>query len=133
MELEPTSAVAGPTQVVALRRPLAITVIGCVFIAAGTIGLVYHLFDFKHRTWLDLELALIFSIRLLAIIAGIFLLRGRSWARWLLAGWMAYHIVLSLFHSPVELLMHVLLFGVIGYFLFCPRSTAYIAQQRQRG
>jgi hypothetical protein len=38
---------------------------------------------------------------------------------------MAFHIVLSIFHSPVELLMHILLFGVIGYFLFRPQVSAY--------
>jgi hypothetical protein len=53
------------------------------------------------------------------------MLRGLNWARWLLAVWMAYHVVLSILHSPVELMMHVLLFGVMGYFLFRPQASAY--------
>ena len=53
------------------------------------------------------------------------MLRGCNWARWLLAAWMAYHVVLSAFHSVTELALHTLLFGAIGYFLFRPQSSAY--------
>jgi hypothetical protein len=107
------------------RRPRAITVLGWLFVAVGGSGLLFHLSEFKARLPLDTDLIWASLVRLLAMAGGAFVLRGRNWARWLLAGWMAFHILLSIFHSPVELLMHVLLFGIIGYFLFYPPASAY--------
>jgi hypothetical protein len=52
------------------------------------------------------------------------LLRGYPWARWLLAGWMAFHIVLSALHDMETLLVHVALFAPILYLLFRPRPEA---------
>ena len=116
-------------------RPRSITIISWLFIAAGSIGLLYHLSEFSSRTPFDYGLVAISLIRLVAILAGVFMLRGFNWARWLLAVWMAYHIVLSAFHSVTELALHTLLFGVVAYFLFQPRSSAYFrsgAEARER-
>ena len=77
------------------RRPRSITVIGWLFIATGSIGLVYHLSEFSRHSRFDYELVAISMIRLVAVLAGVFLLRNGNWARWLLVGWMAYHIGLS--------------------------------------
>lgn len=98
--------------------------ISCLFIAAGTIGFTYHLTEFKARGF-DFELALICFVRLLAVIAGLFMLRGSNWARWLLLAWIVYHVILSAFHSLSELVMHALLLGVVAFFLFRPRASAY--------
>lgn len=108
------------------RRPLSILIIGWLFIAAGSVGLVYHLTEWNRSAPVDYELVLILLIRLAAVVGGAFLLRGCNWARWLLVSWMAYHIVLSVLHSVQQLVMHTLLFGVITYVLFCPRSSAYL-------
>ena len=35
----------------------------------------------------------------LAIVCGVFLLRGHNWARWLALAWIAFHVVLSAFHA----------------------------------
>jgi len=104
-------------------RPRSITIISWLFIAAGSIGLLYHLSEFSSR--FGYGLIAISLLRLIAILAGVFMLRGCNWARWLLAAWMAYHVVLSAFHSVTELALHTLLFGAIGYFLFRPQSSAY--------
>jgi hypothetical protein len=106
-------------------RPRSITIISWLFIAAGSIGLLYHLSEFSGRSPFDYGLVAILLIRMVAILAGAFMLRGANWARWLLVVWMAYHIVLSAFHSITELALHVLIFGVVGYFLFRPPSSAY--------
>jgi hypothetical protein len=98
--------------------------------AVGGIALLYHLSELKAQLPLDKELVWVCLVRALAIVGGAFVLRGCNWARWLLAAWMAFHIVLSIFHSPVELLMHILLFGVIGYFLFRPQASAYFRSRR---
>lgn len=118
-----------PTQ----RRPLSITLIGWLFIVFGLVSFIYgflprgsanpipqesHFFD----TWV------VPLIRALASVAGLFLLFGQNWARWLLAAWMAFHIVISgLFHSIGALLMHCVIYGVIGWFLFRPQVAAFFA------
>ena len=71
------------------------------------------------------EYGIVFIVRLIAILCGVFLLRGSNWARWLLLVWIAYHVILSVFHSPSELLMHSFLFAVVAYFLFRPQASAY--------
>ena len=71
------------------RRPLLVTIVGCVFIAAGAIGFFYHLGEvrttgaFPAMVWVEL-------VRLIAVLAGAFVLRGRNWARWLAIAWIEY-------------------------------------------
>ena len=71
-------------------------------------------------------LALIWAVRLLAVVGGVFLLRGHNWARWMLIAWMLFHIAISLFHSPLEAVLHVVIFAAIGYVLFRPGVSAYL-------
>jgi hypothetical protein len=105
--------------------PLPVTIVSWLFVATGVVGLAYH------ATELDLERPLqgdalwVCFVRLLAIVGGAFMLRGHNWARWLLVAWMAYHIVLSALHSLEQLLVHCVLFAVIGWFLFGPRASAF--------
>src|SRR5688572_5763778 len=109
-------------------RPPSVTVIGWLFIAAGVVGLVFHAGEFRTRP--PLEYALVCFVRLLAILSGAFMLRGRNWARWLLLAWIAYHVVLSAFHSLSGLVTHGLLFAVVAYFLFRPHVSAYFRGAR---
>ena len=107
------------------RRPLSVTIIGCLFIVAGTVGLVYHAAEFKTDRPFQYELLLVCLIRLLAIVCGVFMLRGRDWARWGILVWIAYHVVLSAFHTLSELVMHSLLLVIVAWFLLRPRASAY--------
>ena len=107
------------------KRPHSVTIIGWLFVGVGTIGLAYHASDFKAQRPLEYELVWVCLVRLLAILSGAFMLRGSNWERWLLLVWLAYHIILSAFHSLSELAFHSLLLGVIAYFLFRPQATAY--------
>ena len=63
--------------------------------------------------------------RILQIVAGVFMLYGRNWARWLLVVWIAFHIVVSALHSPLFLLMHVAIFSVILFFVFRRQASAF--------
>ena len=105
------------------RRPLSVTVISWLFVAAGAIGLAYHLTEFKGQ--FEYDLVLVSLVRLLAILAGLFMLRGSNWARWLLLVWIFFHVILRAFHSLFELAMHSLLLVVVAYFLFRPKASAY--------
>lgn len=107
------------------KRPLSVTVIGCIFVAAGVIGFAYHVTEFKTQRPFEYGIVWVSLVRLLAILGGVFVLRGHNWARWLLLIWIAYHVILSAFHSPFELVVHGLLFAVIAYFLFRSHASEY--------
>jgi hypothetical protein len=107
------------------KRPLSVTVIAWVFVAAGVVGLAYHATEFKMARPFENDAVWVCLVRLLAIVAGAFLLRGHNWARWLAIVWMAWHVGLSIFHPWSELIVHALLLVVIARFLFRPCASAY--------
>jgi hypothetical protein len=104
-----------------LKRPWAVTILGWLFIVAGLVGLLYHAAH-ERTSW---ALALISLIRIAAIVGGIFLLMGHSWARWVLVAWLAFHVVVSAFHSVGQVAAHVVLLAVVAYFLFMDRAANY--------
>jgi hypothetical protein len=69
-------------------------------------------------------------VRILCIVAAMFMLRGCNWARWLLVGWLVFHVGLSAFHSMPEVTVHGLLMSVIVYLLFRASATAYFRGAR---
>jgi hypothetical protein len=107
------------------KRPRSVTVISWLFIAAGVIGFAYHATEFKTHGPFQYDLLWVCLVRLLAVLSGLFMLRGFDWARWLLLVWIGYHVVLSGFHSLSELVMHGLLFGVVAYFLLRRQASVY--------
>ncbi len=104
-----------------MKRPWQVTVISLLFIMAGLVGLIYHLTDRP----LEQGIVVISLVRLLAVVGGAFLLLGHGWARWLLLGWMAFHVGISAFQSLSEFLPHVALLVVIGYVLLRPPVSTY--------
>lgn len=104
-----------------MKRPLSVTILGWVYIAVGLIGFGYHLTGFVFRT----EDVAIESVRLLATIAGAFLLRGHDWARWLALAWILFHVILSAFHALGEFAVHCLFCGAIAWVLFRPAAARY--------
>ena len=107
------------------KRPLEVTIVAWVYIASGMIGLAYHSTEFQIEHPFENDAAWVCLVRLLAIVAGAFLLRGHNWARWLALVWMAWHVYLSVFHPLSELIVHGVLLVVIAFFLFRPRASAY--------
>lgn len=106
------------------KRPISITVLACVYIAMGAIGFGYHFTELV-QSGFRYDLIGVELVRLAAIVAGIFMLRARNWARWLALVWIAFHAVLSLFHTWPELAMHCLFFIVIAWLLFRPAAVRY--------
>ena len=104
-----------------MKRPFEVTILGWLFILAGLIGLGYHVSDKPVDRWI----ILIAAIRIVAVVGGVFLLLGRSWARWLLLAWLAVHVVVSAFHSVSQTLAHVVLLIVVGYFLLWSGAAKY--------
>ncbi len=104
-----------------MKRPLPVTILGFLFIVAGLVGLVYHLFERP----LEHQIVLVSIVRMIAIVGGIFLLMGYNWARWLTLVWLAFHVVVSAFHSLSESLAHVVLLMIAGYFLLGRPASKY--------
>ena len=59
-----------------------------------------------------------------ALIGGTFVLRGRNWARWLLAVWMALHVAISV-GKPTAFVAHLVIFGFIAFLLFRPPASTH--------
>jgi hypothetical protein len=118
------------------KRPLSITVISWIFIAFGGIALLIALLPLadsaaaQRITENPFEFWLIQVTQILAVLCGVFMLYGFNWARWLLVVWVGYHLILSVMHSPLELLLHSLLFAVVLYFVFRPQASAYFRGTR---
>jgi hypothetical protein len=98
--------------------------------AVGVVGLAYHATEFNVQRPLDYDLVLVCFVRLLAILSGVFMLRGRNWARWLLLVWLAYHVALSAFHSLAGFVIHSVLLAVVAYVLFRPQASAYFQKPK---
>ncbi len=107
------------------KRPLSVTMISGLFLLAGVVGLAYHVTEFKTREPFQYNLVWVLLVRLLAIVCAVFMLRAANWARWLLLIWIAYHVVLSAFHSASEVIVHGMLLAVIAYFLFRRPASVY--------
>jgi len=110
-------------------RPRSITIIGWIFILSGSIALFSGLLPFFRgitSAQLGEELKshwMVHLSRIIAIVGGLFLLRGRNWARWLLVAWILFHLVISAMHSLTQLLTHAAIFTIILYFLFKPQKS----------
>jgi hypothetical protein len=107
------------------KRPLSVTILGCVYIAVGAIGFAYHWTDLGASEAFRYDGVWIELVRLLALICGAFMLRGHNWARWVAIAWIGFHVILSAFHSLGEFAMHCLFCAVIGWFLFRPDAARY--------
>ena len=104
------------------KPPVPVIVVACVYIAVGTMGFVYH---FTELLPLHYDGVLTELTEFVAILCGACMLRGYNWARWLAVAWIAFHVVLSAFHSVPEAAIHALLCAVITWSLFRAGSAGY--------
>ena len=112
-----------------MKPPFAVVFLGCLFVVAGGAGLVYQFGEPFTWPWS----AVIAAISILAIVGGIFLIKGRNWARWTLIGWLAFHVFVSAFHSVSNALAHLTLLLVIGYVLLTQPVSGYFIEARGSG
>lgn len=107
------------------KRPIAITIIACIYILTGAIGFVYHLGGLKAQHPFQYDIVWIELIFVIAIVSGVYMLRGHNWARWIALAWIAFHVVVSAFHTLPEFAIHSLFCAVLAYFLFRPAAARY--------
>ena len=104
----------------ARARDRSVIVVGVIFLALGALDITRGLAPLFasaphwHMAADDVE---VLAIGIAAIIGGVYVLKGRNWARWLLAVWMAFHVAISI-GEPGKLVAHLLIFGFIAFLLF---------------
>ncbi len=117
------------------KRPISVTIISWIFIIFGALMFIAALLPLFGigasqasavpiaKSIFDLSLVLI--IRLLAVICGVFMLKGSNWARWVLIIWTGFHVIISIGGAPFVLIMHSLIFVIVLYLLLRPAVSYY--------
>ena len=113
------------------RHPLPVMIISAVLIATGLLGVLFHLSDFKNAHLLTYDLVLVTSLRVMAVVVGVYMLFGSNGARWLAMAWIAVHVIVSVVHPIQELVVHIVLFAAFAYGLFRPPSSKYFLERKQ--
>jgi hypothetical protein len=109
------------------KRPISITILSWLYIVVGALSTASHYADFRaHRPVLN-EVVWITVLGAAAIVAGVFMLRGQNWARWLALLWMATHVVISALQLMRGLVIHSVLFVLIAYLLFRREAREYFS------
>lgn len=105
--------------------PLPVLIVAILLILAGVVGFIYHLQDFADPNQKLYETTLVELLRIVAIIAGILLLRANNLGRWLAIGWVLLHVIISMFNSLEQTLMHIGVLVVVAVLLFLPVSVKF--------
>lgn len=113
------------------KPPLAVAIVSGVYIAAGVAGFVVHGKELTTRSAFQPDALWLVLVPLLAIVAGVYMLLARNWARWLALAWMLFHVVLSAFHSLQQFAVHAVMLALFAYLLLRPEATLYFRTRQQ--
>ena len=108
------------------KRIPSIVAVGVLFLLLGVLDLwrgLAPLFGSGHARLATDDMQVL-AIGIAALIGGTYVLRGRSWARWLLAAWMALHVAISI-GQPIAFAAHLVIFGYVAFLLFRSRASDY--------
>jgi ABC-type uncharacterized transport system permease subunit len=107
--------------------PPTITLLSFLFVAIGVISTAVHVWQFKIVRPTFLEEVGVYAIGALAVVAGIYMLRGRNWARWLALGWICLHVIVAAFNQPIGLVIHVVFVALLAWLLFRRESQQWFS------
>lgn len=110
--------------------PPTITLLSFLFIAIGVISTGVHIWQFSISRPTFFEEAGIYVLGALAVVAGIYMMRGRNWARWLALGWICFHVIVAAFSQSIGqaiigVLIHGLFVALLAWFLFRRESQEW--------
>lgn len=111
------------------RRPIpSVVAVGVLFLVLGVLDVyrgVAPLFGTAGGSRLAGDDVLVLAIGVAALVGGGYVIRCHNWARWLLAAWMALHVVISV-GEPGKLVAHLVIFGFVAFLLFrAPASECF--------
>jgi hypothetical protein len=112
------------------KRPVTVTIIGWLLVVVGAVGVALLLWQVKPSQLFQNENVWIFLVRLLAVVCGIFMLRGSNWARWLSLAWIALHVGIAFFDSLRQGVGHSVILLLVAYFLFRPEASTYFRRDK---
>jgi predicted MFS family arabinose efflux permease len=100
------------------KRPISVTILSLLMLAVGAGGFIGH--AYQGRPWhaLPSDMVLACVVSLIAVVCGVWMLRGANWARWLTLAWMAFHVGVSALQSVQQTVVHGVLLAVFVYLLF---------------
>ena len=107
------------------KRPLPVTIISWVYILVGAFGFAFHVREIDVSHALQFDALGVELVRLAAVVAGAFMLRGHNWARWLAIAWIVFHVVISALNSLTQMAVHAVFCALIAWFLLRPEATRY--------
>lgn len=107
------------------QRPVTVTILSWLLIVMGTVGFVYHLREFEQYSLFHSDFLLIEALRILAIVAGFFMLKAQNWARWLTIAWIALHVAVSFYNSWQQVVMHAIFLSIFVFLLTRPAVNAF--------
>lgn len=107
------------------NRPLPVTILALLYIGVGCVGFVYHFTGLRAGGAFQSDIVWVELIEFLAILCGAFMLRGSNWARWLALAWIAFHVILSAFHSLREFAFHAALCVLFVWILLRPEAARF--------
>ena len=84
-----------------MSRQLSVTIVAAGYLIVGIVGFAAHFNSLLARDALS-EGVPIEATEVVAVIAGVFLLRAQNWARWLALAWIAFHVALLSFSGRVS-------------------------------
>ena len=105
--------------------PPTITLLSFLFIAVGIISTGVHVWQFRVAQPTQLEAAGIVAIGALAVVAGIYMMRGKNWARWLALAWISFHVIIAALDQPIGLIIHAIFVALLAWFLFRRESQQW--------
>jgi len=111
------------------KPPLPVVVVALLYLAVGVLGIVSH---FRSLVKWQQDSVWAVSTEFLAVVIGVFLLRGQNWARWLAVAWIAFHVVVSAFNSLAQAAVHAAFLALITWALFAPEARRYFRQSESK-
>lgn len=109
------------------RPPISVLIVAILYLAVGIIGFVYHFPELRaghsDAVWIELT-------EFLAVVAGIFMLLGHNWARWLALAWILFHVAISIGVTR-QLIGHSLICVAIAGALFHPGAARFFQRAPQ--
>lgn len=104
------------------KRPVSVAILACVYLLVGLGGFAFH---FKELWARQPDAFVVEFVEIVAVVCGVFMLRGQDWARWLAVVWIGFHVGLSAFHPLKEFVIHSVFFVVIAWILFRAEARRY--------
>ncbi len=113
------------------KRPLSIAFVACLLMATGILGFAAHAEELVSHGTVQMDILYALVLAVLAVATGIFVWRGRNWARWAAVIWIAFHVAISFFDSWQKVVVHAVLLALFAYCLFRKDANAYLKSPNQ--